>query len=137
MLFLVRGKVGISVPFKHHDFLFPMDKTFLLLFLSLCLIFMLVGSSMAKLMMATLPPTQARTCYRITSQFLSVGRLENSRESTKANTTKFYLRKFVANPTDMAGLGNRLCSNKHQSLDCAATRRVIKYVSQRVLITRD
>jgi len=76
MLFLVRGKVGISVPFKHHDFLFPMDKTFLLLFLSLCLIFMLVGSSMAKLMMATLPPTQARTCYRITSQFLSVGRLE-------------------------------------------------------------
>lgn len=44
---------------KDHDFLFPMVKTSLLLFICLRLFSTLVGSSAAKLMMAALPPTQA------------------------------------------------------------------------------
>jgi len=52
---------------KDHDFLFPMVKTSLLLFLCLRLFSTLVGSSAAKLMMAALPPTQARTCQNFTN----------------------------------------------------------------------
>lgn len=105
---------------KDHDFLFPMVKTSLLLFLCLRLFSTLVGSSAAKLMMAALPPTQARTCQNFTNSL--TWPVRNSRESTKANTTKIYLRKFCRQSNQRAGLGNNLCSNKHQSRDCCCDK---------------
>lgn len=97
-----------------------MVKTSLLLFLCLRLFSTLVGSSAAKLMMAALPPTQARTCQNFTNSL--TWPVRNSRESTKANTTKIYLRKFCRQSNQRAGLGNNLCSNKHQSRDCCCDK---------------
>jgi len=97
-------------------FLFPMVKTFLLLFISLCLLSLLVASCLAKLLMASLPPRHlARTFHFITLTFALTWPVRNSRESTKANTTKIiYLRKyfllinFVANPTIEGWFGEPL-----------------------------
>jgi len=50
---------GLEEKILDRDFLFPMVKTSLLLLICLCLLSTLAGSSTAKLMMATLPPTQA------------------------------------------------------------------------------
>lgn len=97
-----------------------MVKMSLLLFLCLRLFSTLVGSSAAKLMMAALPPTQARTCQNFTNSL--TWPVRNSRESTKANTTKIYLRKFCRQSNQRAGLGNNLCSNKHQSRDCCCDK---------------
>jgi len=123
-------------------FLFPMVKTFLLLFISLCLLSLLVASCLAKLLMASLPPRHlARTFHFITLTFALTWPVRNSRESTKANTTKIiYLRKYfllsILSPTQplKVGLGN-LCSNKQQSMDCAATRKSCKlFRSQHVFL---
>ena len=62
LVFFQGGEMsGLEEKILDRDFLFPMVKTSLLLLICLCLLSTLTGSSTAKLMMATLPPTQART----------------------------------------------------------------------------
>ena len=62
LVFFQGGEMsGLEEKILDRDFLFPMVKTSLLLLICLCLLSTLAGSSTVKLMMATLPPTQART----------------------------------------------------------------------------